>query len=238
MASEQQQTVLDIPVEYGGVSIGAATARIGIKIDREVLNIVAADDIFCGHRLSGRLIKGRNGDSPGQQTLMDDADDFLDAIFDVKNMSVTADKIGTGFTFCRADVDTNTLSNMAKGSGRILIRDVRDIPDDEKPTTTRSEPPGALKSEGPWATFPLSKLFDGPLLKSLQNAGLNTVGELASYTKADKQLTDLKGVGPGKAEKIEARMIQFWQDNPDSGMSDVESSQQDLLDDSELQHAE
>lgn len=214
-----EPAVLDVPVEFGGVSIGLATARLGIKIDRSVLNIVAADEIFCGHRLSGRVIKGRSGDSPGQMGLVDDIDEYLDAIFDVKNMSVTASAIGTGFTFSRADVDIETLSKMAKGSGRLVIRDVGDIPEEEKSEKESQEAPGTLKSEGPWANYPMSKLFSGSLLKSLTDVGINTVGQLADYTKADKPLTDLAGIGPGKAEKIENRMLQFWKDNPDSGMT-------------------
>ena len=214
-----EQAVLDVPVEFGGVSIGLATARLGIKIDRSVLNIIAADEIFCGHRLSGRVIKGRSGDSPGQTSFTDDLDEYLDAIFDVKNMSVTASAIGTGFTFSRADVDIETLSKMAKGSGRLVIRDVTDIPEEEREDKTQKDAPGTLKSEGPWANYPMSKLFSGALLKSLTDVGLNTVGQLADYTKADKPLTDLAGIGPGKAEKIENRLMQFWKDNPDAGMN-------------------
>jgi len=60
---------------------------------------------------------------------------------------------------------------------------------------------------------PLSTLFDGGLLKSLTEAGLATVGALAAHTESGKRLTDLPGVGLGKAEKIENRMLQFWADN-------------------------
>lgn len=220
-----EQAVLDVPVEFGGLKIGKGTARLGIKIDRSVLNIIAADEIFCGHRLAGRVIKGRSGDSPGQTSFTEDLDEFLDAIFDVKNIRANAGEIGVGFTFSLADVDIVTLSKIANGSGRLVIRDVEDIPEKTKSEKKSEQAPGTLKSEGPWANYPMSKLFSGALLKSLTDVGLNTVGQLADYTKADKPLTDLAGIGPGKAEKIENRLMQFWKDNPDAGMNQDDPSE-------------
>jgi len=38
--------VLDIPVQFGGVSIGDQTARLGVSIDRKSLNLNAADEAF------------------------------------------------------------------------------------------------------------------------------------------------------------------------------------------------
>ena len=45
-------------------------------------------------------------------------------------------------------------------------------------------------------------------------AGIDTVGQLADYSASEKRLTDVAGIGPGKAQAIEDRLLEFWQDNP------------------------
>lgn len=62
-------------------------------------------------------------------------------------------------------------------------------------------------------SYPLAKLFDGAILKSLAEAKIETVGYLAEWSKV-KQLSDIPGIGPGKGGKIEDRLIQFWAENP------------------------
>ena len=63
----------------------------------------------------------------------------------------------------------------------------------------------------------MSELFEGALLKSLKKAGITTVGELADYTSGEHgHLTEIEGIGPGKAAKIEDVMLQFWAENSDA----------------------
>ena len=61
-------------VSYGGVSIGETTARLGVKIDRGVVDLLRADDMFCNHRLTGYVVLGRKSDGDGQQTITEDID--------------------------------------------------------------------------------------------------------------------------------------------------------------------
>ena len=224
------ESVLDIPVEFGGVSIGEATARLGIRFDRNVCNINAADDVFCGHRLSGRVILGRNGDQPGQQTLVEDLDHYVDAVFDVKRISVSPQKISTGLTFSLNDVAIQELAKLSKGSGRLVVNTVAELPtessaDDDGGSDDADE---SLKAEGPWAEVSLDTLFKDSILKKLNAAKLFTVGDLANFSRnPDNRLTDLEGIGPGIQEKIENRMLQFWSDNPDADhQGDAESAEE------------
>lgn len=206
--------VLNVPVDFGGVSIGHATARLGVKISRDVLNIMAADEIFCGHRLTGKVILGNRDDAEGQTTFVE-TDYQVDAVFDVKRIGVNSDSISTGLTFSLNDIDVAELAQFSKGQGRLIVEHVSDLPDDDYDDDESDLPPGTLKAEGPWRDVPLENLFSGALLKSLKAGGLETVGALADYTASEKRLTDLPGVGPGKAEQIEDRMEQFWADNQD-----------------------
>lgn len=206
--------VLDIPVEFGGVSIGDATARLGLHVDRGALNLLAADEVFCGHRLVGQIILGRHDDQPDQQMLMDDYDLCLDGTFDVKRISVNQKAISTGLTFSLADIDVAELAKFSRGSGRLVVNTVNELPDDVPLNEDDDIPPGTLQSDGPWRNVQLSTLFEGALLKSLVSAGLTNVGLLSDYTATEKRLTDIDGIGPGKAEAIENTMLAFWRDNP------------------------
>lgn len=59
----------------------------------------------------------------------------------------------------------------------------------------------------------LDTLFEGGILKSLTEAKLLTVGDLGAWTR-EKQVSEIPGIGPGKAEKIQDRLVQFWAENP------------------------
>lgn len=214
-------TILDIPVKFSGVSIGQATARIGIGFDRSACSLKKADDTFCGHRLTGRLVLGGKDESPGQKKAFD-KEHFLDGVFDVKRLGINATNVTTGLTFSLSDIDIKQLGKFAKGTGRLLVNEVAELPDDapEHDEDDGKRLPGSLKSEGPWRDFPLADVLgDQPaLLKALRKADLTTMGELADYTAADKRLIDIEGIGPGKAAKIEEATMAFFADNPDAGV--------------------
>lgn len=212
-------SVLDIPVKFSGVSIGQATARIGIGFDRSACTLKKADDTFCGHRLTGRLVLGGKDESPGQKTAFD-KNHFLDGVFDVKRLGINATNISTGLTFSLSDIDIKQLGKFAKGTGRLLVNEVAEIPEDapEHDEDDGKRLPGSLKSEGPWRDFPLSDLLgDQPaLLKALKKEKITTMGELADFTANDVPLTSIEGIGPGKAAKIEEATLAFFADNPDA----------------------
>ena len=81
-------TKLDIPVQFGGVSIGESTARLSMKVPRDAIGINDADQAFCERRLTGRIVLGGGSDSPGQ-TKMFDTDIAVEATFDIHRFGVS-----------------------------------------------------------------------------------------------------------------------------------------------------
>ena len=80
-----------------------------------------------------------------------------------------------------------------------------------------------------WRSVPLSEALVGlpeSIIVSLNESNLQTMGELADWTAAyggRNKLTDLAGIGPAKAEKIEQALVDFW-------------SRQKAVDDGSTQH--
>ena len=72
----------------------------------------------------------------------------------------------------------------------------------------------------PWRDVPIADLgrfgLSPTIVAKLVDAGLGTIGSMADYTASEKRLTDLPGIGPGKAEKIEEAMLGFWASQPTS----------------------
>lgn len=218
MGKKNGKAVLDIPVEFGGVSIGRTTARLGIGFNRSACSLEEADNAFCGHRLNGRVVLDGKGDSPGQKKFVEVHE--VIGVFDVKRIGVNATSITTCLTFSLGDVDIQELAKLSKGSGRLVINDVAEIPDDapDEDDDERKPLPGTLVSDGPWRDFPLADLLpDQPaLLKALKKEKITTMGELADFTASDTPLTTINGIGPGKAAQIKEATLEFWKQNPDA----------------------
>jgi hypothetical protein len=209
---------LSVLVQFGDVGIGQETARVGVTIDRSALDLMTADQCFCGKRLIGKIILGRKDDSDGQGKLIEDTDYEVDGAFDVKGINVKPGKISAGLTFSLASINVSELAKFAKGSGRMVVNEVQELPEPEEDEFEPADvgPSAALKADGPWRHFKLDKIFDGAILKSLNSAGLNTVGDMHNWTASEKRLTDIKGIGEGKAGQIEEGMMRFWESNPES----------------------
>lgn len=63
-----------------------------------------------------------------------------------------------------------------------------------------------------WKQTDLTTLgLTGKLAETLQEAGLSTLGQIVAYTESGKVLTDIKGIGQGKAEKIDDACAAFWE---------------------------
>ena len=118
-------SALDIPVAYGGVSIGKETARLGMTIDRKVLNVVGANEAFCNRRLHGRVMLGNDDGALFDKSLA------VESVFDVKGFRVTSDAIGVGLTFQMNEIDIATLAKFSKGGGRLVVDEISQIPGGE-----------------------------------------------------------------------------------------------------------
>lgn len=210
---------LDIPVAFQSVSLGKSTARLGVKCYRENLTLEKAAEAFSNRRLVGKVILGHDGDAPGQGSMWEDAEHQVKGVFDVKGFRTTDEVYSTGLSFSLQDIDVEELAKLSKGSGRLVVDEMTDIPAKEKADTAADDrtTPGTLKAEGPWREVPLTDLFDPTQAtwKSLAKAEITTVGELADYTASNKQLVDIEGIGPGKAQAIEDTLLEFWRDNAD-----------------------
>lgn len=83
--------------------------------------------------------------------------------------------------------------------------------------STRSESFATPDDGDDWRSVPLNSLgLPAGLLGKLAEANIETMGELSDWTDPtknsgrEKRLTDIKGIGPGAIEKIEAATTQFW----------------------------
>lgn len=128
MAKNTKPTVLvDVPVSFGGVSIGVETAKIGIKIDRESMSLDDADEYLCGRRLSGRAYTVPKGEDPTQKHMFKGERHELVNLFDVKKISVSPNMLSCGLTFALQDVDVTELAQFASRGGRLEIYEVSTI---------------------------------------------------------------------------------------------------------------
>lgn len=130
--------VAQIQVMFQSISIGDATCSIGFRIDREKMNLDAADELLCGHRITGRLIAAKEGDDPSQTTMFE-ADKYeVAGVFDSKKFGVTPRHITARATFSLADVDVEEIAHFAKRNGFIIAELVQQV-DEEPPVEDEEE---------------------------------------------------------------------------------------------------
>lgn len=87
------------------------------------------------------------------------------------------------------------------------------FPDDDQVTPEPITVNTTETDDDSWKPTPIIEL-DGlaePIKNKLLDAGISTVGELADFTATGNLLTDVKGIGAAKAEKIEAALEKFWE---------------------------
>lgn len=218
--------VIDLPVQFGGVSLGKKNARLGFSVDRSVLGLVRADELFVDRRLTVRIVLGREDDAGGQELAF--GEDFEHrGVFDVKGFRVGAEAYtGLGLVAMVKDFDLEALRRFRAAAGRLVVENVEWIPEDEKDDEPDGdERPLLKKSEGPWRSVPLEELFEGRILKALNKHGLSTVGELADETaRGDFWAADIKGIGAAARQAIEDRMTEFWAANPQYGDGAADSA--------------
>lgn len=120
---------LNVPVSFGGVSIGDGTASIGVSISRDEFSLEDAETILCGHRLIGRLQAGGKGDAPNQRQMFDGARAELSASFDVKRFGCSRNDISARLAFNLSDDLVKVLGCFAKKEGRLIVAEVEDLAD-------------------------------------------------------------------------------------------------------------
>jgi len=118
-----------IAVDFGNVSIGDGTARIGIKIDRNDMELSEAEDTLCGRRITGSIKLVRTNEDPAQKPIsgMEDDQHEIKGTFDVKAISVSPKRISAGLTFSLKSIPFEQLAFFAKRSGRLMVDNVAEL---------------------------------------------------------------------------------------------------------------
>lgn len=132
-AKKINKAVLKLPVKFKNLSVGDTTTSIGVTVARShgKLNLVAAEEAFCGKRLKVCLLVGAGSD-PDQGVLWDDAQFRIDAIADAKKVSITPKLIGTSLQFQLSGVNIEELTHFANQEGVLLVVKVVDIPAEDQ----------------------------------------------------------------------------------------------------------
>ncbi len=130
----KKKALLELPVNFGQVSIGDKTARIGATCQRTELTLRVADETLCEARLDGCIVAKPPDENADQGTFPGMEDETLKGTFDVKGFSVTSEQISLGLTFAIKSVDVSLLAHFAKRSGKMIVwgREDLDTGDDEE----------------------------------------------------------------------------------------------------------
>ena len=111
---------LDIPVKWGGLSVGKKTARLGFvvargKADNDVLNAH-----FVDSRLEVTMILDAlsESDEPGQKSFTDPEAE-VNTVADAKGYRTNMGEYSSALTFARDDVDLEALLDFAERGGRL-----------------------------------------------------------------------------------------------------------------------
>jgi hypothetical protein len=157
-SDEQHGLPVQINVEWGGVSVGDATARLGCAIERGELGMTAfgqigkAERLFCERRLT---VECDTNDGQKRLPGMDDSLTISGSV-DVKAYRVTRKAVGLSLTFQLSGIDVGTLAQLAKRSGRLTINHIEDVSekdgddhdhgdDDDEPATVPMPQPSQKK---------------------------------------------------------------------------------------------
>lgn len=133
MAKQKSEAVLELPVTFGGLSVGEKTCRIGMSISRANYSVTKADKQLVGKRMTVQLLARSNGANADQDSLPGmDNDRVVEAVGDCKGFSAGGSAISFGLTFMLASVDVEVLSHFPKRDGRLTVTDVEAIPDGEE----------------------------------------------------------------------------------------------------------
>lgn len=132
MSKNRPDVVLNLRVEFSGFSGGEGTVRIGFRVRKEHLNVVAAEDSFCGRRLTGRIVVTPGRDAAAQ-TYIEGTDASegrheISGTFDVKRYASSPKWISSGLTFNLEEIDVREVGHFSKQSGYLIVDNVGEIP--------------------------------------------------------------------------------------------------------------
>lgn len=126
----------ELRVEFGNVTIGDQTARLGVKIAREELPLADADRLFCGRRIWGVVSLAEPGDEDQQRlpTMEDNRPSTIEDAFETKQLGVRPNEYSIGLNFNLKSIDVQELARFAKKSGTVAVVSVQDIDHERTPS--------------------------------------------------------------------------------------------------------
>jgi hypothetical protein len=130
---KEETYALNVPVAFGGVSIGEDTAKVSFSIERAAIDLERAEANLCGKRLTGKLVVCACGEDPNQKALpgMSDVKHELAATFDVKGFRCTPKLIASSASFMLSTIQVEELGHFAKKSGRLIVSEVEEVEEEE-----------------------------------------------------------------------------------------------------------
>ena len=131
-------------MEFGGVGLGKGVARIGIRINRNELDLAFCDEFFSARRLTV-LLRAETPDRNGQRQkeLVKDLHHEVAGTFDAKQFSVNPLRISTSLSFALKEIEVEELAHLANSEGMLYIRHVEAIepaPEDDEEEEEEAEP--------------------------------------------------------------------------------------------------
>jgi hypothetical protein len=126
---------LDIPVDFGNVSVGKGTCRlnIGFKSDAPGVNAAKLGHFFVGARLKATIIVDPNAanDVGGQQVINGTSGPQLESVVDCGSYRCASKKISAGLTFAKEEISVGKLAEFAGESGRLIVERIGDAGEGE-----------------------------------------------------------------------------------------------------------
>lgn len=131
-ARAAESPVLELGVDYGGVSFGDATAKVSCSVGRRAISLAKADKTLCGRRLTGTIVAKPANWSADDQALPGLEDDIkVSGVFDVKRVGFGPKDVSFGLTFSKRDIDCGVLAEFAKRAGTLTVTQVADLDGDD-----------------------------------------------------------------------------------------------------------
>lgn len=123
---------MELNVEFGNVSVGDATARIGVKLVADAMDANEARRVFCGRQLWGRITLATALDEKQERLpgMAEERPHEIEAAMDVKSVGMQPKHYSFGLTFSLGgQVDVSVLAQFAKRAGRLVIDEIKDLPE-------------------------------------------------------------------------------------------------------------
>lgn len=127
----------DIGCEFGGVTYGKNTVRVGVKIERGDVPMSRWEERLCDKRVECILRLGHKDEAAGQSALVDDDPVEVAGVVDIKTISLSGGVVSFGATFAKDDADEQDATRLACRPGRFIATKVGSIPEKTKTKKTK-----------------------------------------------------------------------------------------------------